>query len=212
MAAVEYRTTRYGRLGAVLVLAMLCGAAPRAEAQYVAPTPLTGIPKVPKTLPLFGQSPLWTVATAAAADRTDDVTLLLQQHASPDDPDENGRTGLIYAAINNNVDITQALLNRGAQRDGRDKLGKTALHWAAERGSLDVMKLLLAAKVTVDAQNLQGQTPLMLAASKSKTAAVRLLLQAHADPKKEDYTGRDASDWAAGNAILKQSLKTAAGP
>jgi ankyrin repeat protein len=70
---------------------------------------------------------------------------------------------------------------------------------------------LLAAKVTVDAQNAQGLTPLMLAASKSRVAAARLLLQFHADPKKEDYTGRDATDWAGGNAMLKQSLKTAAG-
>jgi hypothetical protein len=194
----------------MLAVAML-GGMTHAGAQTPVPTPLTGIPKVPKTLPLFGQVGMGTVATAAAADKTDDVTLLLAQHASPDDPDENGRTGLIYAAINNNVQIAQALLNRGAQRDGRDRLGKTALHWAAERGSLEVMRILLAAKVTVDAQNAQGLTPLMLAASKSRVAAARLLLQFHADPKKEDYTGRDATDWAGGNAMLKQSLKTAAG-
>jgi ankyrin repeat protein len=193
-----------------IALAIVATIAAPVFAQTPPPTPLAGVPQVPKTLPLFGTQSVGSVATAAAADKIDDVTLFLAEHASPDAPDENGRTALIYSAINNNPDIAQILLTRGAQIDLRDRLGKTALHWAAERGSLDVMRVLLTAKASVDSQSAQGLTPLMLAASNGHTAAVRLLMQYHADPAKEDYTGRDASDWAANNPVIRDTLKPVA--
>jgi len=196
-------------LGLALGLVVLGAPIVAANAQSSPPTPLSGTPRVPKTVPLFGAAPSQNLAAAAADDKADTVTLLLGIGTSANETDESGRTGLINAARNNNVGIAQALLNHGAQLDLRDRLGKSALHWAADRGSLDVMRLLLAAKATVDVQDLQGMTPLMIAAAKGQQGTVRLLLQSHADPKKEDYTGRDAIDWASNNSI-QQSLKVAA--
>ena len=66
------------------------------------------------------------------------------------------------------------------------------------------------AKAMVDAQNLQGLTPLMVAASNGRAEMVRLLLQYHADPRKYDYTGHDAVDWAANYAAIARALKGAA--
>ena len=212
MIGSGYRATAPCRWPRRLTLTLLLLSAPliHAQAQSSSANPLSGVPKVPKTLSLFGSAPAGNVAAAAGADKADTVTLLLGSGSSANDTDENGNTGLINAARNNNPDIAQALLNHGAQLDLRDRLGKSALHWAAERNSLDVMRLLLAAKANVDPQDLQGKTPLMLAAGKGQQGAVRLLLQNHADPKKQDYTGRDAIEWAS-NTVIQQSLKVAAG-
>ena len=199
-------------LGAVLLLTMAAGQS--AFAQSTSPTPLTGIPTVPKSLPVIGGSPLpstgFSVASAAAIDRPDYVNYLIESGNSPDDVDREGRTGLMYAAMSNYADIARTLIDHAAKLDLRDKLGYTALHWAAERGSVEIMRLLLAAKAFVDAANSQGITPLMLATSSGNVNAVRLLLQNHADPHKQDYTGRDAFGWAGNRAGVLALLKNVA--
>lgn len=48
-----------------------------------------------------------------------------------DQGDENGRTGLMYCAIADQLECLQLLLNRGAVVAARDNTGQTALHWAA---------------------------------------------------------------------------------
>lgn len=199
--------------GAVLLGLLLACVAGPAAAQVAPPTPMTGLPTVPKTLPVIGSGlnpDATNVALASAADNADHVTTLIAIGASPDDVDKNGRSGLIYAALSNSSRIAQTLLDHGATVDQRDKFGYTALHWAAEHGSVAVMRLLLAARALVDAQSLQGITPLMLAARNGNVAAVRLLLQHHADPAKQDYTGRDAEGWAQNRPPVLQLLASAA--
>ncbi len=197
-----------------LLLAMAGLAASHALAQTKPPTPYTGIPEVPKTLPVIGGSPLptaeYTVVNAAVNDRADYVNSLIAQGSDPDATDRDGRTGLIHAAMSNYADIAQALIDHAAKLDLRDKLGYTALHWAAQRGSIAIMHLLIAAKAYVDAQNQQGITPLMLAASSGNAMAVRLLVQNRADPLKQDYTGRDAFGWAGNRTAIVEMLKAAA--
>ncbi len=197
-------------IGAVLLVLLAVAGVGNASAQVAPPTPLTGTPTVPKTLPVIGGTPFASdsanVAIASAAENADNVTTLIAIGASPDDVDKNGRSGLIYAALSNSASIAQTLIDHGAKLDLRDKLGYTALHWAAERGSIAVMHLLLAARALVDAPSFQGITPLMLAARSGNVAAVRLLLQNHADPTKQDYTGRDAEGWAANRGAVVQLL------
>ncbi|HEX7968819.1 MAG TPA: ankyrin repeat domain-containing protein, partial [Stellaceae bacterium] len=84
-----------------------------------------------------------------------------------------------------------------------------ALHWAAESGQAEIIRALLAAKAPVDAQAKQGITPLMLAAGGTKAEAVKALLEGGADPKKQDFTGRDALGWAAGKPAALRVLQTA---
>ena len=76
-------------------------------------------------------------------------------------------------------------------------------------GHTEIITLLLAAKATVDAQNKQGITPLMMAAANGKVEAIRALLAAGADPKKQDFTGRDALGWAAGKPAALRALQAA---
>jgi uncharacterized protein len=183
-----------------------------ADAQYSTPTPFA--PTVPKTYPIIGGDSVPDTAphllTAVAANDLVGAHALLAANVSPDESDDYGRTALIYAVMSDNVAIGQMLVSYGANLNIHDKLGRTALHWAAERGSSDMLHLLLDAKAMVDAQNAQGLTPLMVAASNGRAEAVQLLLQYHADPRKNDYTGHDAVDWAEKHPAIAQALKVAA--
>ena len=154
----------------------------------------------------------YTVATAASLNKMDDVRALLRRGSNPDTADPKGRTALSYAASVGDTAIMKLLLEDGARPDIRDELGSTALHWAAEGGRTEAVRLLIAAKATIDALNKQGITPLMLAAGNNKPDTVRVLLDAGADPKKQDFTGRDAAGWAAGRpAVLKVLQRGRAG-
>lgn len=48
-----------------------------------------------------------------------------------DEADENGRTGLMYSAIADQLECLQLLLSHGAVVSAKDSDGQTALHWAA---------------------------------------------------------------------------------
>lgn len=149
---------------------------------------------------------LYTISGAASRDKTDDVIRQLQDKKDPNVTDDNGETSLDYAAQFGDIRMTQALIFYGASVNARDPFGNTALHWAAQKGNTDVVQALLDAKSVVDAQNRQGVTPLMMAAKSGQSAAVRLLLKSGADPKKQDFTGRDATGWAQGKPAVLAAM------
>jgi uncharacterized protein len=154
----------------------------------------------------------YTVAMAASHNDLPQVRALLLQggsldRVSGDVVDSYGRSALDYAASFNNLDMAKLLVDHGAKVNGHDPSGDTALHAAAERGNLEIIRFLLDQKAIVDAVNREGVTPLMAAISHSQIAAVRVLLQNGANPKKQDYTGRDAFGWAAGKPPFLQALK-----
>jgi ankyrin repeat protein len=150
------------------------------------------------------------VATAASLNNAQDVLSYITDGESPNEADYQGRTAFMYAAMSNNTLITRILLDHGGRTELKDRLGNTALHYAAQRGSVDVMRLLLSANAPIDAQNREGVTPLMLAANSGRSDVVVLLLQNHADPAKQDYTGRDAAGWAGNKVAVVQLLKNPA--
>jgi len=154
----------------------------------------------------------YTVAMAASHNDLPQVQALLLQggeldRVDADIVDSYGHTALEYAASFNNVAMAKLLVTHGAKVSGHDPTGDTPLHLAAERGSLEIMRYLLDQKAVVDAINRQGVTPLMAAVGHSQMGAVRLLLESGANPKKQDYTGRDAFGWAAGKPAMVQALK-----
>jgi ankyrin repeat protein len=199
--------------GAVVALAtvLLIGfAASEAAAQKAPPTPFTGIPTVPKTLPLFGHATVdGQVLTAATQGDAGQIDWIMAAGGNADEADKEGRTALMRAAMANFGSVAQTLLNHNARIDLRDKLGDTALHWAAQTGSIAVIRVLLAFHPDVNAADSRGITPLMLAAANNKPEAVKLLLQYHADPQKTDYTGRDARGWATPYPRIVTQLVTA---
>ncbi|HXY99485.1 MAG TPA: ankyrin repeat domain-containing protein [Stellaceae bacterium] len=151
----------------------------------------------------------YSLANAAAENKTDDVAIFLRKGENPNFLDPSGRSPLDYAASFGNTAMIKLLLNAGARVDYRDKDGATALHWAAEAGQAEAIAALVQANAPVDAINRQGITPLMLAAGANKGEAVKALLKAGADPKRQDFTGRDARSFAAGHANALRALEAA---
>ncbi len=57
--------------------------------------------------------------------------------------DNYGYTALIYAAINNNIEIVKLLLNAGADIDKQNNNGDTALILAAYNNNREIVEILL---------------------------------------------------------------------
>ena len=137
------------------------------------------------------------VARAAKQNDPGSVRLLISNGASPNQTDEESRSGLHYAAMSGNLRIIAILIKAGAKLDPKEKLGNTPLHFAVERDQAEAAQLLLDAGAAVDPENKNGMTPLMLAASRGNAEIVNALLAKGANVAKTDYTGRDAAGWAA---------------
>lgn len=149
----------------------------------------------------------YTIVSAAAAGNMTDVRIFIAKRVNINATDTQGRTALSYAAELGNVQMAKELLDARAAPDQRDKLGNVPLHWAANNGRTEVLKVLLAGHATVDAPDRQGITPLMGAIAHNQPNAVKVLLAAGADPHKQDFTGRDAVGWAAGQPTLTRLLQ-----
>lgn len=149
----------------------------------------------------------YTIVNAAATNNAADVKVFISKRVNLNVADPQGRTALSFAAQLGNSEIAQLLLDAGATVDLRDKLGNAPLHFAAEGGKLEVAKALVAARATVDLPIRQGITPLMLAIGHGQAAVVKALLAVGADPRKTDFTGRDAFGWAARQPAILQILR-----
>jgi ankyrin repeat protein len=161
-------------------------------------------------LALFGS--YWdNVARATEQNDPYKVQQLVTAGNDPNELDDDGRTGLLIAAINGNLQIAAILLKAGAHTNVKDRLGNTPLHYAADRNHADMAKLLLNVGAPVDAENKNGMTPLMLAASRGYVDIVQSLLAKGANARKTDFTGRDAIGWASEShrPIVAQLLQRA---
>ena len=154
----------------------------------------------------------YTIVSAAQANNINDVRTFIAKRVNVNQTDTGGRTALSFAAELGNTQIAKELLDARASPDQRDRLGNVPLHWAANNGRVDMIQALLAGHATVDAPDHQGITPLMSAIAHNQLASVRALLAGGADPKKTDFTGRDAFGWAASQPAIAQVLRSSAKP
>jgi ankyrin repeat protein len=154
----------------------------------------------------------YTIVNAAAANKLNDVRTFIARRVNVNQTDPQGRTALSHAAELGNAQMAQELLDARASPDLRDTLGYVPLHWAANNGRVDVIKALAAGHATIDAPDRQGITPLMSAITHNQMASVKALLAAGADPKRQDFTGRDAFGWAASQPAIVQQLRSSAKP
>ncbi len=152
------------------------------------------------------------VARAAAHNDAAVVRQLVTGGSTPNQLDENGRTGLQIAAINGNLQIAAILIKAAANLNLKDRLGNTALHYATDRNHFEMAQLLLDVGAAVDPDNKNGMTPLMVAASRGNVLIVQALLAKGANMRKVDFTGRDALGWAAESRrpAVVQALQRAA--
>lgn len=152
------------------------------------------------------------IARAAADNDANKVRQLVTAGNSPNETDEQTRTGLHVAALKGNLSIAAILIKAKARVDVTDKLGNTPLHYAADRDQVEMAKLLLEAGASPDPINKDGVTPLMMAARRGDLELVSALLAKGANPRKTDFTGRDALGWASDSRrpLVVQALQRAA--
>ncbi|ULO07116.1 ankyrin repeat domain-containing protein [Paenibacillus sp. 19GGS1-52] len=122
---------------------------------------------------------------------TENIQLLQQQLESGENiniVDEDGRTALIHAVIDNLTEITKFLIERGANVDAQDNLGYTPLHYASQNYLPEVVKQLLDNKANVDVKDSHGNTPLFRAVfnSRGRGEVILLLLSFGADAHKKN--------------------------
>ena len=125
------------------------------------------------------------------------LTSALMGGANPNTKTVGGRTVLIEAVSKDRYDMARILLDKRADANRADDLGNTALHYASDSTSPEMISLLLGHGARLDIPNRQGLTPLMLAAKAGRADLAEVLLEAGADPKRLDFTGRSAAEWAA---------------
>jgi ankyrin repeat protein len=107
-----------------------------------------------------------------------------------------GKTPLMLAAVEGQVEIARMLLNYGARIRTRDKLGNTALIYAASAGHHEVLEALLDNGAPIDERNKRGVSALIIAARRGHAYVAERLVDRGADTTLTDHTGRSALDWA----------------
>nr|XP_056714745.1 ankyrin repeat domain-containing protein 50-like [Euleptes europaea] len=127
-----------------------------------------------------------------ALEHEDSVRLLLENGASVNQRDANGRTLLASAAHSGNYEVAGLLLARGAQAEVPDQHGQTPMTLAARQGHTKVLLCLLAQGASVDRPDREGWTALRAAAWGGHSEAVSILLRAGANVDCSDAEGRTA--------------------
>ena len=95
--------------------------------------------------------------------------------------DDEGRTALMFAAVNKHTDCAKALLEHDADVNARAKDGGTALMLAATSGDIETVRGLLRRGADVSTKfHKTGQTALAIAKQKGYEEIVQLLQAAGA--------------------------------
>ena len=144
------------------------------------------------------------------------VRVPIAGHVDPNIPDDNGRTPLIHAAANENLDILDTLLSADdIALEARSRGGSTALLWAVRRRKVQAVERLLRAGADVRVRNARGDTPILLATRYElieeiryangavtlrdrEVPIARMLLDHGADPNDQDPDGLRPLMFAAG--------------
>jgi ankyrin repeat protein len=147
------------------------------------------------------------LADAARAKDLAAVRAQIRQKADMNRAQADGMTALHWAAMNDDLAMTEALLNAGAKPDVETRLGAiTPLFIASKNGNPAVVEALLKAGANARAVDGTGATPLMITASSGSAEAVESLIAHGAQVNaKEAAHGQTALMFAAaanrGNAV-----------
>jgi len=105
-----------------------------------------------------------------------------------------GKTALMWAAINNNIEIAALLLTKGASINTQDELGKTALIYAAAEGNEQIARYFIEnwqADIEIKS-NMFRWNALTTAAQNNNANIVKLLLDKKAKINEIDRYGNTA--------------------
>lgn len=126
------------------------------------------------------------------------VELFLEAGMNPTVVDEQGRTAMVWAAIEDHVRILELFAAAGVDLEGaaRDPERRTLLHWAARENSLGAARFLIEAGVALGARDEYGDNALHHAVKRNYEAMVELLLSAGAEVDAPDRNGLVPIVWA----------------
>ena len=137
---------------------------------------------------------------AALEGQIEKVRASLDQGASPDARDADGRTALMMAAFNGHTKSAQLLMDRGAKVNVHDGVGRTALMYAAAGPNTQTVKHLIDHGANLDIQDTEeGFTALMFAAAEGEAEVIKVLLSHGANIKITDKDGDTALCFAKKN-------------
>jgi ankyrin repeat protein len=102
-----------------------------------------------------------------------------------------GLTALMYAAINNHIEIVKLLINAGASIEQKASDGSTALYLATQFGYPQIVKLLLDSGANPNIVNKNGTSALAAAVSAGNTDLVQLLITVKSDLGWRDKEGKN---------------------
>lgn len=108
-------------------------------------------------------------------ERDRDVTKiksLLPFVGSVDSRDANGRTPLMNAVLDSNVQEVISLVNRGADPSLADNKGRNLLHLAALHGDTNSIDVIHTRMQNIESKSAEGMTPIMFAALGGQLQAV----------------------------------------
>jgi ankyrin repeat protein len=111
------------------------------------------------------------------------ILKLIREGINIEVTDRGGRSPLINAVLQKNVEIVKILINNGADINLQDKDGRSALHFAAQEYMVDISRILLDKNAEVDIKDHDGNTPLSDAVfwSRGRGELIKLLLSYGAD-------------------------------
>jgi ankyrin repeat protein len=95
--------------------------------------------------------------------------------------DNGGKTALIWASYENNIEVVKLLIEAGANLDIRTNGGRTALMLASYNNYGEIVKLLIKAGAHLNIRNNWGKTALIEASYYDHIEVVKLLLENFAD-------------------------------
>ena len=125
------------------------------------------------------------------------VKLTLPHGFSVDSRNAAGRTPLMNAALNGNVQVVKSIMNRGADPSLMDNRGWNTLHLAAQSGDTDIISLIHSHLPNIESKTGEGYTPLMVAALCGKLHAVKWFLEKGATVACEGNRGWNTLHYAA---------------
>ncbi|XP_064414123.1 ankyrin repeat domain-containing protein 50-like [Latimeria chalumnae] len=145
-----------------------------------------------------------------ALEREDSIRMLLENGASVNQKDSNGRTLVANAAHSGNLEVVNLLILRGADLEIEDHSGQTPLTLAARQGHTKVLHCLIAHSANVNHADQEGWTALRSAAWGGHSEAVTALLRAGAEVDSTDTDNRTAlraAAWGGHEDILLTLLQ-----
>ncbi|MBM3781448.1 MAG: hypothetical protein FJW29_07195 [Acidobacteria bacterium] len=149
------------------------------------------------------------VADAAQRGDREAVKALLKDAADVNGAQGDGMTGLHWAAMKGDAEMTQMLVYAGANVNATTRLGSyTPLFLAARQGQPSVIPVLVKAGAKATQTTTTGTTPLMVAAASGSAETVKALMTAGADVNAvESVRGLNALMFAA-SANRAEAIKS----